>query len=244
MRYRRGAIIACVLLFAVHSQASEISQTIRYQGLKVTSNLLLYFNPNVDHYERFAPAHAQRYQRSMNRLGTLVEQSGDRQLSDLYAQLHARLTRLEQAKAESLNHARWINAVLASQAALDLRAAELEVLSEDTFQQNATTLLLQLQQMNLLYQTRTFGSLQVFLQDLGDDPFITLDQRIVTSFEELSQLASPEHQDIIEAARRDYTFIRRSLLVHGEDWVQGSVAYYLSRISQGLEPFTQTTQRQ
>lgn len=230
-------------MLANASESARHLQAIRSKAFDVCTSAMLYFNPNVDRRNGGRdPRHAEEYRHSLKQLRRLVDPARDTRLTaplEIIETLLAELERLP--SSDEPRYANWLNPILQAHADLDNRAAQLYATAPPSpAQESLDALSLNLARLNLLYQTRTFGALRFLLSDDSSDPFKALDRRIIDGFDKTEGLW-PNHGNVISTSRRNYYFVRRSLLEHGEDWVQESAAYYLGKITRTLNslPLTQ-----
>lgn len=232
------ALLFALLAWPMLTTASESArhlQAIRSEAFDVCNGVLLYFNPNIDHRGGRNPHHAEEYRQSLERLGQLVGSVRDTQLATQVRKIQTLLAELERQPASvEWRYAHWLNPTLEAHADLDNRAADLYTNAPKSPDQvSLDALSLDVARLNLLYQTRTFGGLRLFISDNSSEPFKELDGRIVEGFD-AAEGAWPNSQDIISTNRRNYYFVRSSLLANGANWVQGSAAYYLGKITRSL----------
>lgn len=222
-------------MLAIASEAGRNLQAIRSEAFNVCNRALLYFNPNVRHGGR-DPSHAAEYRRSLKQLRGLIDSLQDTQLTAPLEIMERLLAELEhRPTSDESRYAHWLNPILQAHADLDSRADQLY--GAATLAPNQAlidAISLNIAKLNLLYQTRTFGALQFFLgDDNSNDPFEELDRRIIEGFDE-AEIAWPNIPDAISTSRRNYNFVRNSLLANGEHWVQASAAYYLGKTTRAL----------
>jgi len=147
------------MLFPLASFAASGAEQlfkIRYQAFAISSELLLYYNPNQGAGD---PRRAEGYRRGVSRLQRLVG-SGPTVLQEAVGELQ-RLTEILEAQPSSADQVMlrptWINPILESQASLDRQAERLYNALPDDPRRSQHTLQLDLARLLLLYQTRTFG---------------------------------------------------------------------------------------
>lgn len=232
----RSLICFALMLFPLASFAGlDADQLfkIRYQAFAISSELLLYYNPNQGGSD---PRRAEGYRRGMVRLQRLVA-SGPVVLQEAAGELQ-RLTERLEAQPSTADQVRlrptWINPILQSQASLDRQAERLYDELPDDPRRSLHALQLDLARLLLLYQTRTFGSLGVYVIGINEDGFVRLDQQIIAGFDSLRRSDTRQASEL-DALRRKYDFIRPRLLHHGQDWVPESAFYYLDAIARRLD---------
>ncbi|KFX71728.1 hypothetical protein TMS3_0107365 [Pseudomonas taeanensis MS-3] len=223
-------------MFVSASESARDLQAIRSKAFDVCNSAMLHFNPNVDRRDGGRdPRHAEEYRQSLKQLRGLVDPVRDTRLAaplEIMETLLAELERLPSSDEPRYSH--WLNLILQAHADLDNRAAQLyAAVPLSPAQESLDALSLNLARLDLLYQTRTFGALRFFLSDNSSDPFKALDIKIIDGFDKTEELW-PNHSKVISTSRRNYYFVRRSLLEHGEDLVQESAAYYLGKITRTL----------
>lgn len=214
----------------------ERLQTIRSQAFSLCSNLLVYYNPNQDGGD---PKHAERYRQNLEKLQQLVVLEQDPAMNSAVAIIDKQIAELErQPRSEASLYPNWINPLLQAQAHLDQAAASRYAAAPPTEPQRLVLdrLSLDIQRLLLLYETRTFGSLAVYVVDMNDNTFAQLDQSILKGFAEL-QRQSPQQARSLSKLKSKYDFIRPRLLQHELSWVPDSAAYYLGQVSDGLTRF-------
>ena len=194
---------------------------------------MLYYNPNQGTGD---PRRVEGYRRGLAQLQRLVA-SGPVVLQEAAGELQRLIERLESQPTsadQAMLRPAWINPILESQAALDRQAERLyDELSDDP-RRSLHALQLDLARLLLLYQTRTFGSLGVYVIGISDDSFARLDQQIIAGFDDLRERDSSQASEL-QALRRRYEFIRPRLLQHNQDWVPESAFYYLDSIARRLD---------
>ena len=227
--------LALMLLPLVSFAAQEAEQLfkIRYQAFAISSELLLYYNPSQEGGD---PRHAEGYRRGVAQLQRLVA-SGPQTLQEPASELQRSIERLE-AQPDSADQVilrpTWINPILEAQASLDRQAERLYDELPDDPRRVQHALQLELARLLLLYQTRTFGSLGVYVIGISDDSFERFDQQIIAGFDNLRGSDGNQASEL-EALRRKYEFIRPRLLHHNQDWVPESAFYYLDAIARRLD---------
>lgn len=232
----RNLICCALMLFPLVSFATQEAEQlfkIRYQAFAISSELLLYYNPSQDGGD---PRHAEGYRQGMAQLQRLVV-SAPKALQEITSELQRLIEHL-QAQPGSADQVilrpTWINPILESQAALDRQAERLYDELPDDPRRVQHALQLDLARLLLLYQTRTFGSLGVYVIEISDDSFERLDQQIIAGFDHLRGRDGSQVSEL-DALRRKYEFIRPRLLHYNQDWVPESAFYYLDAIARRLD---------
>lgn len=219
--------------FALAEPSAENLQTMRYLAFSAGSHLLLYYNPNqIDSDPRFA----ERYHHDLQRLQQLVVMAGDPALEQISDQLAREVAELEsQPKSDAQLRPLWINPILQTHATLDQMAQKryTPLSSKGGARLTIDRLSLDVQRLLLLYQTRTFSSLGVYIDEIKEGAPETLDQRITEGFSELARTQSQSVGEIAKL-RRMYEFVRPRLLRLELGAVPGGAAYYLAQIGDGL----------
>ncbi len=218
------------LVFA--SPNAERLQTIRIQAFKVCSNLLADYNPNQHDSD---PRYAERYRLALQELEQLVVQEQEPLLIQTVKNMRQPIDELERhPETNPQLYPNWINPLLEAQARLDNQAAATYAsLNVTADKELSNRLNLDIERLQLLYQTRTFGSLGVYVMEVDDNTFAQLDQRIVRGFAALEQ-QRPDQAVELGKLKSSYEFIRPRLLKHELTWVPGGAAYYLGKVSDGL----------
>ena len=229
-------ICFALMLFPVAVSASFDSDQlsrIRYQAFAVSSELLLYYNPNQDGSD---PRHANGYRQGLAQLQIAVRgapvalQKTTAELQRLIEILEAQPSTADQVQLRPT----LINPILESQASLDRQAEQLYGKLPASQRHVLHALQVDLARLLLLYETRTFGSLGVYMMEMDDDSFVRLDQQIIVGFDSLHSEDS-QKIDELKALRRKYDYIRPRLLQHSQDWVPESAFYYLDGIARRLD---------
>jgi hypothetical protein len=213
--------------------AAERLQSIRSQAFSVCNNLLVHYNPNQNDGD---PRHAENYRQALQQLQQLVTQEQDPLLIQATRDMHQRIGGLERQPASNAYlYPMWINPILEVQARLDRHAAKRYVVTtpSDPRHQVLHRLGLDVARLQLLYQTRTFSSLAVYVMAMDDNTFPQLDQQIIQGFTTLEQ-DWQQHAAELSKLKRKYNFVRPRLLKHEQGWVPGSAAYYLGQVTAGL----------
>lgn len=212
---------------------AERLQAIRSQAFSTCSNLLVHYNPNRNDSD---PRNAERYRQALQQLQRLVTLEKDPLLIKFAGDMRERVEDLEKQPTSSPElYPTWINPLLEAQARLDQQASMLYASAAPIEPRRLTLhkLTLDVERLQLLYQTRTFGSLGVYVMAMDETTFAHLDQQITQNFTTLKQYW-PQHNVELNKLMRKYDFIRPRLLNHELIWVPGSAAYYLSQVSDGL----------
>lgn len=212
---------------------AERLQSIRSQAFSVCSNLLVHYNPNQNNSD---PRHAERYHQALQQLQQLATLEQDPLLIQATSEMRQRIAELEQQPAsDAALYPTWINPLLEAQARLDQQAATRYAASapRGPGRQLLHRLTLDIERLQLLYQTRTFGSLAVYVLEVDENTFAQLDRQILQGFATLEQ-DWPQQATELSKLKRKYEFIRPRLLGHELGWVPGSAAYYLGQVSDGL----------
>lgn len=150
--------------------------------------------------------------------------------------MRKQVSALEQQPASNAQlYPNWINPLLEAHANLDRLAASRYTANPPVAPELAIrhTLTLDVARLLLLYQTRTFGSLAVYVIEVDEGTFTHLDLQIKQGFRTMEQL-TPDQAVAIAKLKRKYEYIRPRLLQHEIDWVPTGAAYYLGQIIDGL----------
>ncbi|MCY1479593.1 hypothetical protein D9M68_130330 [compost metagenome] len=237
MPWRLSLILLCLLpTLACADLSARRLQDIRLQAFDLCSNLLAYYNPNQ---EAADPRHAERYRQDLLTLRGLLAGQGASSLELAVAEMGEQIDGLEVVPAgQDELYAGWIIPLLKAQARLDREAAERYAAAPPSDERLLVLhrLSLDIERLLLLYQTRAFSLLGMYVMVVDDDTVPQLDAGIVRGFAELTT-QWPEHAAELAALKRNYDFIRPRLLQHSRDWVPGSAAYYLGRITSRLAQF-------
>lgn len=231
----RIASLIPLLLLSFIAQAEPLAenlQTIRYLAFSAGSHLVLHFNPyQIDN----DPRYAERYHHDLNRIQQLVVMVGNPALEQLTDQLAREVAELEsQPKSDAQLRPVRINSILQTQSTLDQIAQKRYLpLSPKGARLTIDRLSLDVQRLLLLYQTRTFGSLGVYIEELKEGAPETLDRRITEGFSELARTQSQSAGEIAKLSRM-YEFVRPRLLKLELGAVPSGAAYYLAQIGDGL----------
>lgn len=215
-------------LLACAQPSQESLLSIRYLAFNTVSHLLLHYNISSGSDD---PQHAEKYRADLQRLDFSTTQA-------LSPELHAEVRRfqslihdLEQQRDQPDLYPIWINPILESQAKIDALAQQLAQNSEgdSAVRMQLEQLTLNSQRLLLFYQTRAFGSLAVYIDDIKQGAPQTLDQAIQQDFTALRS-SLPQQAKELAKLERKYNFIRRQVLQQQGEFVPDSVAYYLEQI--------------
>ncbi|PRB81417.1 hypothetical protein [Pseudomonas sp. MYb185] len=206
----------------------------RIQAFSLCSFLLAYYNPNQDGIDlRYADGYQQD-------LAWLKEQLGnDAELGEMVEDIDIAITALEAIPADLPElYPEWLTLVLMTHARLDQRLAERNAGAGEVSAQLSTVQELQLdiERLLLLYQSRAFGLLGMYVLVVDENTVAELDKRILHGFAELQSQALSADQQLAKL-EGFYSFVRPHLLEQQRGWVPGSAAYYLRQTSQGLSLF-------
>lgn len=218
---------------AFASPNAERLQDIRSQAFNTCSNLLVHYNPNQDNSD---PRHAERYRQALQQLQRLVTLEKDPLLITFANDMRERVEALERLPTSNSElYPTFINPLLEAQARLDQQASVRYASTApiEPRRRALHQLALDVERLQLLYQTRTFGSLAVYVMTTDDTTFDQLDQHILQGFKALSQ-SLPQHAAELNKLIRKYDYIRPRLLKHELIWVPEIAAYYLGQVSTGL----------
>lgn len=204
---------------------------IRIQAFSVCSHLLAYYNPNQDGVDL---RHADAYR---ERLDVLKQQVGrDPELALIVAQMADSMAELEAVPVEQPEqYPEWLTLVLMAQAQLDQQLAERAEAaavsaSDMTVLQE---LRLDIERVLLLYQSRAFGLLGMYVMVVDENTVTRLDANVLRGFGMLQEQRS-EYGLELARLKGYYNFIRPHLLEQQRGWVPSSAAYYLRQASEGL----------
>lgn len=226
------ALLFCPLL-TYAQDARENLQSIRYLAFSTSSHLLLHYNRS----STADPQHAEKYRADLQQLDQMLQQTPSLKLQAEGARFQSLISTLEQHRDDEVQlYPIWINPILESQARLDGLAQQLYQAStpQAAAAQALDRLTLNTQRLLLYYQTRAFGSLAVYVDDLKRGAPESLDQAIRQDFAALRG-ALPEQTQALSKLERNYHYIRRHLLQQQGEFVPDSAAYYLEQISSGSQ---------
>ena len=222
------ALLFCPMLSFAQNARDDL-QSIRYLAFSASSHLLLHYNSNTGTSD---PQHAEKYRADLQQLDALLKQTQSLELQAEGSRFQSLIDTLEQHRDEAVQlYPIWINPILESQARLDALA---DTMAADTTQvrpavQALQRLSLNTQRLLLYYQTRAFGSLAVYIDDLKQGAPDNLDNAIRRDLSAL-QDALPEQSQALNKLTRNYHYIRGHLLQREGEFVPGSVAFYLAQI--------------
>lgn len=222
------ALLLCPLLVFAKAPQEDL-QEIRFLAFNCSSHLLLHYNPAL---ATTNPEHAEKYRVDLQRLDLLIKQTPSPELQAEGARLKSLIDTLEQHRGDEAHlYPIWINPILEAQARLDVLAQQLAPASEHNLTplQTLDRLALNSQRLLLFYQTRAFGSLAVYIDDLKNGAPESLDQVIQRDLSTL-QTMLPQQTKELAKLERNYNYIRRHLLQQSGEFVPGSVAYYMEQI--------------
>ena len=218
------------------SLSSQRLQDIRLQAFAACSNLLAFYNPNQ---EAADPRHLERYRQGFAGLQQSLAGQGDAALEAAQAEMRRWLAELERVPAGQAEHyPERIIPLLKAHARLDQRAAELYAAAPPGEPRQLTLhrLSLDIERLLLLYQTRAFSLIGMYVLDVDDSTVPRLDGQILQGFADL-KAQWPEHAAELGKLKQNYDFIRPRLLQNDRGWVPGSAAYYLGQITSRLAQF-------
>lgn len=225
------ALLLCPLLAFAQAPAENL-QSIRYLAFSTASHLLLHYNASIGTAD---PRYAEKYRADLQQLHARLRQIPSPALQQAGEQLQARIAELErQGGKEAERYPIWINPILEAQASLDSVAQTLYRQSPptDTTTLKLDSLTLNTQRLLLYYQTRAFGSLAVYIDELEQGAPENLDQAIEQDFAALHD-ALPAQAPELAKLQRNYHYIRRHVLQQAGEFVPDSVAFYLEQIGSG-----------
>lgn len=234
MRFYFLLAVLLTLPGLVHADSSvERLHLIRIESFTACSYLILFLNPNQGSVE---PLYAERYKEAFRTLQVLVSSEHDPVMDAALAVMRKKTAELEnQLNLDPVIFPTWLNPILVAQAQLDIEVAKQYAVTPPA---DAKTLLVQqldldLSRLLLVYQARTFGSLNVSAMNGDENPIQHLDSRINQRLEELSKLL-PDQSVERGKLRRIYDYIRPSILENQRSSIPSGVAYYMEQISLGL----------
>lgn len=208
-------------------------QDLRLQAFAACSNLLAFYNPNQQAAD---PRHLERYRQGFAGVRQLLAGQGDSDLDAAQAEMHSWLAELERVPAGQTElYPDRIIPLLKAHARLDRRAAELYAAAPPAEQRQLALhrLSLDIERLLLLYQSRAFSLIGMYVLDVDDDTVPGLDGQILQGFADL-KAQWPAHAAELARLKQNYDFIRPRLLQHDRGWVPGSAAYYLGQITTRL----------
>lgn len=233
LRLQVFVLTALLSSFALATPSAERLQEIRHLAFSAASNLLVFYSPKQDGGD---PRYLERYQQDLRQLKELVALEQDDALSTAVRNMEQRIAELQRQPASSAQlFPTWINPLLEEQARLDQQLADryAAVQPAQPIRLELHRLNLNVQRLQLLYQTRVFGTLSVYLMPVDEGTFADLDRQILQGFAESERL-EPVQGPELGKLKGKYEFIRPRLLQHDQKWVPGSAAYYLGQVGDGL----------
>jgi hypothetical protein len=189
----------------------ENLQSIRYLAFSAASHLLLHYNPVTGAAD---PQHGEKYRSELQQMSTTLASIPSTELQEDSKRLRELVSDLEQRpSSDAPLYPIWINSILESQAKLDgqLQTAGQTLTAPNAAIAELDNLNLSIQRLLLYYQTRAFGSLAVYIDELKDGAPNNLDQSILQSFEKL-KMALPDSTKKLAKMKRKYDYIRSHLL--------------------------------
>ncbi|MCG4454909.1 hypothetical protein LJY18_16630 [Pseudomonas sp. MMS21-TM103] len=227
------AVLLTLSSWAHAGSSAERLHSIRIESFTACSYLILFLNPHQGGAE---PLYAERYKAAFRKLQTLVSSEHETVMGEALAGMRYKTAELEgKFDLDPMMFPTWLNPILTAQAKLDSEAAKQYAVAHPA---DAKTLLVQqldldLSRLLLVYQARTFGSLNVSAMDGVENPMQHLDNRINQEFEGLSKLL-PDQSVERGKLRRIYGYIRPSLLDNQRGSIPNGVAYYMEQIRSEL----------
>ncbi|MBV2132188.1 hypothetical protein KRX52_05170 [Pseudomonas sp. MAP12] len=215
------------------SLSAQRLQDIRLEAFAACSNLLAFYNPNQQAAD---PRHLERYRQGFHGVQQLLAGQGDAALEEAAAEMRSRLEELERVPAGQVElYPDRIIPLLKAHARLDHRAAELYAAAPPAEQRQLTLhrLSLDIERLLLLYQSRAFSMIGMYVLDVDDNTVPQLDGQIHQGFADLAA-QWPGHSAELAKLKQNYDFIRPRLLQHDRAWVPGSAAYYLGQVTTRL----------
>lgn len=216
---------------AMANDGGDQLQAVRVQGFAVVNNLMAYFNPQDGSMD---PRYRDRYRVALGKLESLLADEGPKR--EAFENMKSHISELERNARDTPGYLypHWVNPMLRGHARLDsLAAEEYQQLPREKTRELLHELNLEISRLLLIYETRTFGTLGVFVIAMEEDTITGLDQKIREGFERIG-LREPVHAQALERLKDQYAFIRPRLLEHGKDWVPGITAYYMGNIAEAL----------
>lgn len=226
-------LLFCPLLGFAQDPADNL-QSIRNLAFSTASHLLLHYNTTVGTAD---PRHAEQYRADLQQLSTSLRQIPSPALREAGEQLQSRIAELEhQSGSEAERYPIWINPILEAQARLDNVAQALyqQHQPSDLPTRKLDSLTLNTQRLLLYYQTRAFGALAVYINELKQGAPENLDRAIEQDFADL-HTALPAHAQELARLQRTYHYIRRHVLQQAGEFVPESVAFYLEQVGAGSQ---------
>lgn len=202
--------------------------SVRYLAFNATNYLLLYYNTGNGPAD---PQYAEKYRTELQRLNLCLTQVSSPELRAEGQHFQALIHALEQQRDRPDLYPIWINPVLESQAKIEAMAQPLgqSADSASPARRLLNRLTLNSQRLLLFYQTRAFGSLATYIDDLDQGSPQLLDQAILQDFSALRSHLPQQAQELAKLERK-YNFIRRQVLQQQGEFTPGSVAHYLEQI--------------
>ncbi len=226
----KQALLALLLfpLLALAQDSEENLLSIRYLAFNSANYLLLHYNISNGTGD---PKYAEKYRADLQRLNDSITQIPSPELRAEGQRLQALVHELEQQRDQPDLYPIWINPILESQAKIEAMAQRLTQndAGANTSRLQLERLTLNSQRLLLFYQTRAFGSLAVYIDDIKQGAPQTLDQAIQQDFTALRN-SLPQQAKELAKLERKYNFIRRQVLQQQGEFVPDSVAYYLEQI--------------
>lgn len=215
------------------SLAAQRLQDIRLQAFAACSNLLAFYNPNQDEAD---PRHLERYRQGFDGLQQLLAGQDDAALKEAAAEMRSVLEEIERVPAGQMElYPERIIPLMKAHARLEHRAAELYAAAPAAEPRQLTLhrLSLDIERLLLLYQSRAFSLIGMYVLDVDDDTVPQLDGQILQGFADL-KAQWPERATELSKLKQSYDFVRPRLLQHDRAWVPGSAAYYLGQVTTRL----------
>lgn len=232
MRVRLMIFLLLMLPGLAHAQLSAAQlHAVRTQAFSVCSYLLAYYNPNQDAAD---VRHADSYREGMQRLQQLVR--WDSNLDRLVDEMAHSIDGLEAVPPEQPElYPGLLTPALRAQAELDLELAQRAVRISPSSAEMATMqeLRLDIERSLLLYQTRAFGLLSMYVLVVDEDTVAQLDTRILQGFADV-RAQHAQHRAELARLQGYYTYMRPHLFARQRAWVPSSAVYYLQQASMGL----------
>jgi hypothetical protein len=210
--------------------------SIRIHAFGVCSHLLAYYNPGQDANDE---RHAERYRTHQQALRALLANEPEGELSAEVARMEEQIAALEGLPpGQPGDYSLWLLPLLKAHARLDAVAAERYAAGPSAKPEMVTLnrLSLDVERLLLIYQTRAFSLLTVFVVELDENTIAQLDAEVLRGFADMHE-QWPGRSDKLLQLQRQYDFIRPRLLAYTQGWVPGSAAYYLGKVSRELALF-------
>ncbi|WP_185831644.1 hypothetical protein, partial [Pseudomonas aeruginosa] len=171
------------------------------------------------------------------RLNQLLVDSENPELLEEGKKFQDQIAELErQPRSASNLYPKWVNPILEMQAHLD---SELQLLVSKqevmvgADKKVACQLQLDVQRLLLYYQTQSFGSLAIYLDELKAGDPSAIDGRVLDAFGALRHSANPTATSLARLQAK-YEFVRPHLLDKRLELVPSGAAYYLGQIGDVL----------